>query len=92
MVPYHHLQIKLWVGNAVSPNALYVLRRGCLKRIHALPKHLELLVLFQFLAGLLSTEPTVALVDTVVTDSGICLPNLSFHIVRTHVINAPVAP
>ena len=55
-------------------------------------KHLELLVLFQFLAGLLSTEPTVVLVDTVVTDAGIFLPNLSFRIVLLHVINATVAP
>ena len=30
----------------------------------------KLVVLFQFLAGLLSTEPTVVLVDTVVSDAG----------------------
>ena len=55
-------------------------------------KHLELLVLFQFLAGLLSTEPTVVLVDTVVTDAGRFIPNLSFRIVLLHFINATVAP
>ena len=53
--------------------------------------HLDLLVLCQFLAGLLSTDPTVGLVDTVVTDAGIILPNLSFHIALLHVINATVA-
>ena len=40
-------------------------------------QHLELLVLFQFLAGLLITEPTAALVDNFVTDAGIFLPNIS---------------
>ena len=35
--------------------------------------------MFQFLAGLLSTEPTVALVGTFVTDACIFLPNLSFN-------------
>ena len=71
---------------------LDVLRRWCLNIIHALPKDLELQVLFDFLAGLLRTEPTVILEDTVVTDAGIFLPNLSFRIVMLHVINATVAP
>ena len=71
---------------------LHVLRRWCLNNIHVLPKDLELLVLFQFLAGLLSTAPTVVLVDTVVTDAGVFLPNLSFHLAMLHVINATVAP
>ena len=54
--------------------------------------HMELLVVFQFIAGLLSTEPTVAMVNTFVTDAGIFIPNISFHIVLLHVINATVAP
>ena len=57
--------------------------------IHVLPK---LVVLFQFLAGLLSTEPTVVLVDTVVSDAGKFISNLLFRIVLLQLMDATRAP
>ena len=52
----------------------------------------ELVVLFQFLAGLLSTEPTVVLVDTVVSDAGKFISNLLFRIVLLQLMDATRAP
>ena len=40
---------------------------------------------------MLSTEPTVVMVDTV-SDAGIFIPNISFHVVLLHIINSKVAP
>ena len=71
---------------------LHVLRRWCLSSILVLPKDMELLVLFHFIASWLSTAATVVLVDTVAPDAGIFSPSLSFHNVMLHVIHATVAP
>ena len=76
---------------------LQVLRRWCLNNKHvlcrwSLPKDLELLVMFQFLAGLLSTEPTVVLVGTGVSDAVQFISNLLFRIVLLQLMDATRAP
>ena len=78
--PRHHL-MRLWVRNAVCLRHYMFCAADVSTTYMFFQNDLELLVLFQFIAGLLSTEPTVVLVDTVVTDAGIFIPNLSLRIV-----------